>query len=345
MYHWRWPAFSLLSAMLLLAVSFPVYAYTAALKMRPVEYLGHKLDAAIWYPSQAEEKRVEYGPYALHIARDGQPVAGKYALILFSHGSGGNLFSHADLAEQLARDGFVVAALTHAGDNYRDRSLIADAGRYLTERPAQISALLDTVLADHEFAQLVDPLAIGAMGHSAGGYTVAALMGAHPDPERMAAHCRDHAGTDGMCIFADPRFGVSPAIAVEPFPMPLGVPLREVIADARIRAGALLAPLAVPLTPGSLRTLNRPVLLIGASEDQVLNPKYHFSYLASELPLAKVVIESGAGHYSFISVPAESKGYMLGVAAQDPDGFDRAAFHVRLAHDLSTFFKSALVSE
>lgn len=319
-----------------------VQAHTAGLKMRTVPYLGHRLEAAIWYPSQAEEKSVEYGPYVLCIAQEGHPVADRRPLILVSHGTGGNLFSHADLAEQLARDGFVVAALTHAGDNYRDRSLISDLARYLTERPAQVSALLDTLLADHQLAPLIDPLAIGAMGHSAGGYTVAALIGGRPDPERMVAHFRDNARTDGMCAFADPKFGVSSAMAVEPFPMPPGMDVRRSVADSRIKAAALLAPLAVPLAPGSLSTLTMPVMLVGASDDHVLNPEYHLDYLSSELPHAKVLNEKGAGHYSFISTGAEDKRFMLGIAAQDPAGFDRAAFHVRLAQNLSSFFKGAL---
>jgi predicted dienelactone hydrolase len=45
-------------------------------------------------------------------------------LVLISHGTGGSGASHYDtaLALALADEGFVVAALTHTGDNYMDRA-------------------------------------------------------------------------------------------------------------------------------------------------------------------------------------------------------------------------------
>jgi len=37
--------------------------------------------------------------------------------VIISHGHAGSRFGHHDLAEQLARAGYVVAAVEHAGDS------------------------------------------------------------------------------------------------------------------------------------------------------------------------------------------------------------------------------------
>jgi predicted dienelactone hydrolase len=45
-----------------------------------------------------------------------------------------------------------------------------------------------------------------------------------------------------------------------------------------------------------------------------------------------------ANHYSFIAPFPESIKGRVGEAAQDPDGFDRAAMHAKLNPDILDFF-------
>jgi predicted dienelactone hydrolase len=61
-----------------------------------------------------------------------------------SHGSGSAYFAHYDTALALAQAGFVVAALTHPGDNSRDESKFIEAP---VNRPREVSRLLDYMLA------------------------------------------------------------------------------------------------------------------------------------------------------------------------------------------------------
>src|SRR5215510_2632066 len=59
-------------------------------------------------------------------------------LVLISHGVGGSLASHYDTVLALAQAGFVVAAVTHTGDNSQDQSFVGNR-RDLIDRPRQIS--------------------------------------------------------------------------------------------------------------------------------------------------------------------------------------------------------------
>lgn len=100
---------------------------------------------ALYYPTQAPSQAIAMGPLTLHVAVQGPPEATVKGLILFSHGTGGSGLAHFSLAEALARDGYWVAALRHAGDNWQDRSLLkARSAAYFSERPHQMTRVIDT---------------------------------------------------------------------------------------------------------------------------------------------------------------------------------------------------------
>jgi pimeloyl-ACP methyl ester carboxylesterase len=126
------------------------------------------------------------GPFSLDVAIGSKPVDKVKALILLSHGIGGSELGHSFLAQALARNGYLVAALRHPGDNWQDRSLIEKSPeRYFDERPRQASRVIDAILADPAWKDRIATDSrgprVGALGHSAGGYTVLALAGAQSD--------------------------------------------------------------------------------------------------------------------------------------------------------------------
>ena len=134
------------------------------------------------------------GPFALDVAIGAKPVDKVKALILLSHGIGGSELGHSVLAQALARNGYLVAALRHPGDNWQDRSLIEKSPeRYFDERPRQASRVIDAILADPAWKDRIASDSrgprVGALGHSAGGYTVLALggspAGSVPDEEAL----------------------------------------------------------------------------------------------------------------------------------------------------------------
>ena len=53
-------------------------------------------------------------------------MEGKHPLILLSHDSAGSRFSLHELASELARNGFVVLAFTHPGDNVATDAVLVE---------------------------------------------------------------------------------------------------------------------------------------------------------------------------------------------------------------------------
>ena len=105
-------------------------------------------------------------------------VAGRgLPLVVMSHGAGGSFQDHYDTALALAEAGFVVAAVTHTGDNYRDQSGFAR----IENRPRHIKVLIDYMLALSPQRDRLDPMRIGIFGFSAGGFTVLVAIGGVPD--------------------------------------------------------------------------------------------------------------------------------------------------------------------
>ena len=106
-----------------------------------------------------------------------------------SHGTGGSLASHYDTALALAHAGYVAAALTHPGDNYRDRSRAAD----VAARPAAIRDAITFMLTQWSGRAALDASKIGVFGFSSGGLTALVLIGAVPDLSTVGAYCESHA--------------------------------------------------------------------------------------------------------------------------------------------------------
>lgn len=156
---------------------------------------------ALFYPTRATPRTIPMGPFAIDAAIGGQPIDKVKALILLSHGNAGTELGHSALAQALARSGYLVAALRHPGDNWQDQSLLAKSPeRYFDERPRQASRVIDAILANPAWKDRIETDSegprVGAIGHSAGGYTVLALAGAVPDLSLMRKHCLAEASDD-----------------------------------------------------------------------------------------------------------------------------------------------------
>src|ERR1700733_9892858 len=96
------------------------------------------IPVALYYPTQAPAREIALGPFTAHVAPMAPPEAKVKGLIVISHGTRGSEVAHSSLAESLAKDGYLVAALRHPGDNYQDGSLWQKPpGAFFTERPRQ----------------------------------------------------------------------------------------------------------------------------------------------------------------------------------------------------------------
>ena len=293
---------------------------------------------ALYYPTMTAPRAIAMGPFSLDVAIGGKPADKVKALILLSHGIGGSELGHSVLAQALARNGYLVAALRHPGDNWQDRSLIEKSPeRYFDERPRQASRVIDAILSDPAWKDRIASDSrgphVGALGHSAGGYTVLALAGARPDLSRVRKHCQAEAAEDP--IFC----GVGRTDVAMP-PVPAAAPSLK---DERVRAIVAMAPAGVPLTAESLAGVRPATMIYEAELDRFLVPRFHAGWVASNLPAPNLHRVANAWHFAFMDSPSMSIPSPDGDVAANPPGFDRGAFLKQLADEIRAFFDKAFV--
>lgn len=302
---------------------------------------NEKIDVALWYPTAALAREQSLGPFTMTVALDA-PFSSTEStarpLIMLSHGTGGNNLTHHELAAALARTGYIVAALTHPGDNFRDRSMVGSP-KYFSERPRQVSRVIDALLSDATWKPRIDAARIGFLGHSAGGFTGLALAGATPSIAATIRHCAAHYESDLWFCSVSGSKEKTIAKAKQAEYMPL-IPNSL---DARIRAATLLAPVGAFFTETELKKITIPVRVVVAGQDAVLTPRFHAAFVGRSVPGAEVVTNDTGGHFMLVSKmnfnPAAINGAELN---QDPPGFDRAEAISEAAKALPLWFDKAL---
>ena len=110
--------------------------------------------------------------------------AGRFPLLVFSHGNGGIRHQNVFQVEHLASHGYIVVSADHTGNAgvtpLPARALPYDRsgrGRSARDRPVDVSFLITELLrlgarADGWLENRLDPDRIGILGHSFGGFTV-----------------------------------------------------------------------------------------------------------------------------------------------------------------------------
>jgi predicted dienelactone hydrolase len=192
-----------------------------------------------------------------------------YALIVYSHGSGGLRYISSFMTEQLASYGFVVAAPDHIGNTAVERITNSSAPfeQIQLDRPADITAVIDQMLSPtdasmQQFAGVIDADRIGVVGHSFGGYTALAMASGHTNT------------------------------------------LGSVGNDPRVGAIVALAPASTMLSDEELASITIPTMLIVGSDDTTtpLDPETTRPFsLVSSTDKYKVVLDKAA-HQSFTDI-------------------------------------------
>lgn len=124
------------------------------------------------------------GGYHVAATEDSKIAIGRFPMLMLSHGNTGTPLALHDLATSLARKGFVVVAVLHPGDNYKDHSRLGTLSN-LYGRPIQISEAITATLGDPMLSPFVNVDQVGVIGYSAGGETALILAGAKPDFDRL----------------------------------------------------------------------------------------------------------------------------------------------------------------
>lgn len=291
---------------------------------------GRALEIGIWYPTTSTAWKQRLGAIEQVVAISGNVAGHDLALVVFSHGHGGSLLDHHDTAYALAQAGFVVATITHPGDNHRDRSR---TGAVL-DRAQHISMTLDFMLSRWpDFARL-DANRIGVFGFSVGGLTALVSIGGAPDLSLIGPLCRDYA-SDLIC---------QAVVPVSRDRWLMANPHASQHHDSRIRAAVLAAPvLGFTLSAERLKRVTAPVQLWRAEHDIVAPDPWNVEPIRRGLPRPTTYhVVTGAGHFDFVAPCSSVTSRVMPQHCESMSGFDRAQFHAYFNQEVVTFFLHAL---
>jgi len=297
---------------------------------------GQKGDnpVTVFYPTAADDKPVQRGPFTLNVAEQGEPKRGNGHLVVISHGSGGNAWVHSDLARALVNAGYVVAMPQHRADNASDPSKPGPESWKI--RPDEVSRAVDAVAQDARFASLVAFDKVGMYGMSAGGHTALSMAGGRWSPSKFRDHCVAHIAEDfpscvGLATKLRGNFldDVKKSVAVSIIRSRFDDEAWYTHDDPRIKAVVAGVPAAADFDPASLATPRVPLGLVTARGDKWLAPRFHSdAILQACAPRCELIADlPTAGHGALLSPPPPMK--VLGEIEQDligdPPGFDRSA--------------------
>lgn len=288
------------------------------------------IQVAVWYPSLAAPSPNTMGPYRQDVAMGGKIEGTALPLVVISHGTGGSSLGHYDTALALADAGFVVAALTHPGDNHADQSKAV----FILNRPRHISRVIDHMLSEWSGKERIDPARIGVYGFSAGGFTALVTIGGKPDLALVGPHCAAHPGDFACELLARNKASI-PRIESTP---------SADLKDNRVRAAVIAAP-ALGFTFGKpgLREVSVPIQLWRAENDTVLPHPWYSEAVRNDLPVApEYHVVSDAGHFDFLAPCSERLAAIAPNICTSSPGFNRSTFHARFNNAVVAFFKEKM---
>ena len=288
------------------------------------------MHAIAFYPSTDAEGISKIGGYEIEATEEAKIAMGHYPLLLLSHGNTGTPLALHDLATSLARKGFVVVAVLHPGDNYKDHSRLGTLSN-LYGRPMQISAAISAVLVDPELSAYVHDDEVGVIGYSAGGETALILAGAQPDLDRLRRYCQERPDDHDACTTK----GELTADRDDLVP----------VADPRVRALLLMAPLSLMFGRETLAQVHVPVLLYSGDNDKLVYPDKNADALARKLPVEpEFKVIPGAGHFVFMAPCTDAQKAVMPGLCTDALGVDRENVHRDLIYEAGRFFSKTLGS-
>jgi predicted dienelactone hydrolase len=269
---------------------------------------GVTFPMAVMYPTQTPAKPERLGLYSLDVSLDAPPTEGIYPLVLISHGSGGSHLVYRTLAHYLALHGFIVGMPEHPFNN-RNNNTLQGTVENLINRPRQLRTAIDWFFESEKFSKFLKPDAVSIIGHSMGGYTALALAGGMP-----TSFPSESIDRQPQCI--------------------------EVAPDSRVKTLVLLAPGTVWFqAAGALSGVNVPILMLTAEKD-LYTPYYHAQIVLEGVVNKEKIqhrVVANAGHFSFLSPFPESMTRAEFLPSQDPEGFNREAFHHDLNREVLSF--------
>jgi predicted dienelactone hydrolase len=289
----------------------------------------------VWYPVDKEIPAEASTGFWLRCdeARDAPLSNGssKYPLIILSHGSGADRYTISWLAEVLAANGFIAAAMDHFGNTWNNK--IPEYYARPWERPLDITFVLDQLLKFSQFKDRIDQNKIGFAGYSLGGATGIWIAGAEAvalDLESIKSHCmRDVGDIVSSNTFEKIDFNQAQGSFL----------------DKRISAMVLMAPaLGWMFDENSLKKIDIPIFIFAAEKDQVAPVERNAKIFAKKIARASLKIFRGeATHYVFLNrATIVGKRFLDSKYCTDPESINRAKVHEEIAKEAVLFFDDKL---
>ncbi len=272
----------------------------------------------IWYPAapNAIEQKITIGAPGKPLFDVGAaapdaafaPGEQRRAVILLSHGFGGTARIMGWFGIAMARDGYIVVAVDHPGNNGADKMTVAAVVLWW-DRAEDLRAALNSAEQDQTVGPHIDLSRLGVAGFSAGGGTALLAAGARVEPGRLVRFCRGNPD-DGICrpqrevaftthdtedLLQRPDMQAEAAHAGDDHAVP------------EVHAAFVMAPALVQaLDPASLEHMQVPVEIILGDADTVALPATNGLVAARMVPNASLIRLPGVGHYDFLSTCTES---------------------------------------
>ncbi|WPU96180.1 dienelactone hydrolase family protein [Mucilaginibacter sabulilitoris] len=262
------------------------------------------LRSVIWYPAGdggREELINDAQQFANPVtAYHDAPIAGisKYPLILISHGAQGNAMQMRWLGYYLASRGFIAVAVNHNGTAEEERRSknITLTDFCMWERPKDISAVLNKLLADPVFASRIDTGRIGVAGFSLGGATAIWVAGSILNMDALAK-----SDPNPPPQFQEAINRLTALSKTDPLIISSFRNSADSFRDKRIKAVFALAPaIGQGFTKQSLQSINVPVQITVGDADLIAPKELNAMYYTQNIPTAKklIILPGERGHYT-----------------------------------------------
>lgn len=270
------------------------------------------------------------------------PKQSSHRVAIVSHGAFGSPREMNWLGYALASQGWVVAGVAHFGESwvYGAENIDPSSAMRFWQRPQDISFAIDSFSKEGLFNTSLKTDKVIMLGHSSGGFTSLAMVGANLEAGKSQAYCASvKAKHDKGCDYVkqSKRTPMSKEMLTK-----IGL-LQEQMRDKRVVAIVTLdAALGHAVSEQSLKSIKVPALVIGSLENDFLPFSTHSKYYANHIKGANLVgIEQGAGHFVYID-KCDSDREVKGVSlCKDREGVNRHAIQKQiLAHVFGFIYRN-----
>ncbi|MBS0057435.1 alpha/beta hydrolase [Yersinia sp. Marseille-Q3913] len=298
-----------------------------------------QLESVIYYPTVEQGKSVLLGDNAVFhgtsILPDATLAKGQFPLIVLSHGSGGNNTSLAWLADKLVQQGMVVVAANHPGSTTGNSIPAQSAQLWL--QTEDLSFVISALQSDNRWKSVFENQPIGVIGHSKGGYSAIAALGATLSLPHFIAGCQQQPEQPNCQFYTQAGVKLS-TLSMEKF--------EGNYVDKRLRFAIALDPAMVPFYQNSsLHHLSAPLLLINAryfiSPDVALDLGGAEWVKQLNQPNMTAMTLANSGHFDFLPTCKSAARTIL--AEEDEDficatpAIEREKLHQQVAQKIVDF--------